>query len=95
MDLDATFRPIVVAGFVIIILVVLPYRLRSQATGETLDRTQEGISTMIAIRLAGLVLWLSVFMFMINPARMAWSSLPLTASLRWSGVGLCGLMAVL
>ena len=97
MDLDATFRPFVVAGFVIIILVVLPYRLRSQATGEKLDRTQEGIPMLIAIRLTGLVLWLSVFVFMINPARMAWATIPLQPSLRWGGaiLGVVAAMAEL
>lgn len=97
MDLDATFRPFVVAGFVIIILVVLPYRLRSRATGEKLDRTQEGIPMLIAIRLAGLVLWLSVFMFMINPARMTWAAIALPPSLRWGGaiLGLVAAMAEL
>ena len=85
MNLDATFRPFVVAGFVIIILIVLPYRLRSQSTGEKLDRTQEGVPMMIAIRGVGILLWLSVFTFIINPARMTWAAIPLPASLRWSG----------
>lgn len=85
MGLDATFRPVVIAGFVIILLVALPYRLRSQATGEQLDRTQEGIPMMVTLRLAGLVLWLSVFTFMVDPARMAWAALPLPQSLRWAG----------
>ena len=40
MDLDATFRPFVVAGFFLIILIALPFRLRSQATGEKLDRSR-------------------------------------------------------
>jgi len=97
MDLDATFRPFVVAGFIIIILIVLPYRLRSQSTGEKLDRTQEGVPMMIAIRVIGILLWLSVFTFMINPARMAWAAMPLPASLRWSGaiLGLVAAMAEL
>ena len=97
MNLDATFRPFVVAGFVIIILIVLPYRLRSQSTGEKLDRTQEGVPMMIAIRVVGVLLWLSVFTFMINPARMAWAGMPLPASLRWSGaiLGLVAAMAEL
>lgn len=85
MGLDATFRPVVIAGFVIIVLIALPYRLRSQATGEQLDRTQEGIPMMVTLRLAGLVLWLSVFTFMVDPARMAWAALPLPQSLRWAG----------
>lgn len=85
MGLDATFRPLVIAGFVIILLIVLPYRLRSQATGEQLDRTQEGIPMMVTLRLTGLVLWLSVFTFMVDPARMAWAAIPLPQSLRWAG----------
>ena len=97
MNLDATFRPFVVAGFVIIILIVLPYRLRSQSTGEKLDRTQEGIPMLVTIRLVGILLWLSVFTFMISPARMAWAAMPLPASLRWSGaiLGLVAAMAEL
>jgi protein-S-isoprenylcysteine O-methyltransferase Ste14 len=97
MNLDATFRPLVVVGFLIIILIVLPYRLRSRATGEKLDRTQEGIAMMITLRVAGIVLWLSVFMFMIDPARMAWASIALPPSLRWGGavLGLVAAMAEL
>ena len=94
VGLDATFRPFVIGGFVIIILIVLPYRLRSQATGEKLDRTQEGIPMLVTIRLAGLVLFLSVFMFMIDPARTAWSAIPLPQSVRWGGV-ILGLVAAM
>lgn len=95
MDLDATFRPVVAVAFFTIIAIALPFRIKSQSTGEKLDRTQEGLFTMIALRLGGLVLWGSVIAFMINPASMAWSSLPLSASLRWSGAGLCVLTAAL
>lgn len=86
MNLDATFRPLVVAGFVVIMLIALPFRVRSQATGEKLDRTQEGMTTMIALRLAGLALWASAIAFMTNPASMAWASVPFPAWLRWTGV---------
>ena len=57
MSLDATFRPYVVAGFLLIILIALPFRIKSQATGEKLDRTQEGMAMLIGLRLAGAVLW--------------------------------------
>ena len=95
MDLDATFRPVVAVAFFTIIAIALPFRIRSQSTGETLDRTQEGMVTMIALRLGGLVLWGGVIAFMINPASMAWASLPLPAAFRGSGVGLCALTAAL
>lgn len=95
MDLDATFRPIVAIAFFTIIGIALPFRIKSQSTGEPLDRTQEGIFTMIALRLGGLLLWGGVIAFMISPRSMAWSSLPLTASVRWTGVALTALTALL
>ena len=94
-NLDATFRPFVVAGFFLVILIALPFRLRSQSTGEKLDRRQEGIGMMIVLRLGGLALWAGVIAFMIDPTLMAWSSIPLPASARWTGVGLTILTAVL
>lgn len=95
MNLDATFRPYVIAGFFLVILIALPFRIRSQATGEKLDRTQEGVAMMIVLRLGGLALWAGVIAFMIDPALMAWSSIPLPAGPRWAGVGLTILTAVL
>ena len=95
MNLDATFRPFVVAGFFLIILIALPFRLKSQATGERLDRTQEGVAMMIVLRLGGLALWAGVIAFMIDPALMAWSSVPLPAVARWTGVALTIVTAML
>ncbi len=95
MNLDATFRPFVVAGFFLIILIALPFRIKSQATREKLDRTQEGVVMMIGLRLAGLALWAGVIAFMIDPTVMAWSSIALPAGARWAGVGLTILTAVL
>jgi protein-S-isoprenylcysteine O-methyltransferase Ste14 len=88
MNLDATFRPFVIAGFWLVIVIALPFRIRSQATGEKLDRTQEGMTMMIVLRLTGLAVWAGVIAFMIDPPLMAWSSLPLPAATRWAGVGL-------
>ena len=94
-DLDATFRPYVVAGFFLVILIAVPFRLKSQTTRETLDRTQEGITMMIVLRLAGLAVWAAVIAFMIDPAMMAWASLPLPAGARWTGAGLAIVTAAL
>jgi protein-S-isoprenylcysteine O-methyltransferase Ste14 len=95
MNLDAAFRPYVIAGFVLVILIALPFRIRSQATRERLDRTQEGLATMVVLRLGGLAVWAGVIAFMIDPALMAWSSFPLPPAARWSGVGLTMLTAAL
>lgn len=95
MNLDATFRPFVVAGFFLIILIALPFRFKSQATRDKLDRTQEGVAMMIVLRLGGLAVWAGVIAFMIDPVSMAWSSVPLPPGARWTGVGLTIVTAVL
>ncbi len=95
MNLDATFRPVVIVAFFTIIAIAVPFRIRSQSTGESLDRRQEGLVTMITLRLWGLLLWGSVIAFMISPASMAWSSPPLSAPARWSGLLICGVTALL
>jgi protein-S-isoprenylcysteine O-methyltransferase Ste14 len=95
MNLDETFRPYVVAGFFLVILIALPFRIKSQATGEKLDRKQEGLAMLIGLRLAGAALWVAAIAYMVNPAAMAWSSLPLPIWLRWTGVALCAITAVL
>jgi protein-S-isoprenylcysteine O-methyltransferase Ste14 len=95
MNLDATFRSIVVVAFFTIIAIALPFRVKSQSTGESLDRTQEGIFTMIALRLSGVLIWGSAIAFMISPASMAWAAMPLPAPVRWSGVAMTALTAVL
>jgi len=94
MNLDATFRPYVIAGFFLVLLIAVPFRIRSQATRERLDRTQEGVAMMIGLRLAGLAVWAAVIAFMIDPALVAWASLPLPAGVRWTGAGMLIVTAV-
>lgn len=91
MNHDATFRPFLVVGFFAVMLIGLPFRIKSQATGEKLDRRQEGLFILVTLRLAGLLLWAGVIAYMIDPAWMAWSSMPLPAWLRWTGVAMSAL----
>jgi protein-S-isoprenylcysteine O-methyltransferase Ste14 len=85
---DQTFRLVLIAGYLLLIPVGLYHRIRSQATGERLDRRQEGLFILIALRLVGLVRAAGLIAYLINPAWMAWSAVPLPAWLRWLGVGL-------
>ena len=60
------------------IAAVLPFgiyhRLRSQATGEKLDRRQEGLFILLTLRPIILVGMIGFLTFVASPARMAWSS---------------------
>jgi protein-S-isoprenylcysteine O-methyltransferase Ste14 len=95
MDPDGAFRPILVVAFLTIVSITLYHRLKSWASREKLDRSQEGLFILATLRPVGLVLWLGVIAYMVNPAWMAWSSVPLPAWLRWTGVALSVLAGAL
>lgn len=82
------FRLILFAGFLIIIPIGLYHRIRSQATGEKLDRRQEGNFILLTLRPVGVAAWGGLIAYMINPSWMAWSSVPLPIWLRWIGIGI-------
>ena len=87
MNDDNMFRLILLAGFVIFMPIGIYHRLRSH-TGEKLDRRQEGLFILITLRLIGAVGMAGFITYLINPASMAWASVPLPVWLRWTGVGL-------
>ena len=85
---DETFRIILIVGAALVLPVAIYYRVKSQATGEELDRRQEGLAILLTLRPVGLAGALGLIAFMVNPASMAWSSLSLPNWLRWIGVAL-------
>src|SRR5262245_26500161 len=86
MNDDQIFQFVLIAGLLVMIPVGLYYRVKSQATGEKLDRRQEGIFILVSLRLLGLAVWIGLLIYMISPTWMAWSSLFLPIWLRWVGV---------
>jgi protein-S-isoprenylcysteine O-methyltransferase Ste14 len=70
------------------------FRLKAdRETGEKISRKVDGSAMMNFIKIGGLILWLSPFVYLINPAWMAWSRIGLPEWARWLGVGL-GLIGV-
>jgi len=63
-------------------------RKADRETGETVSRKADGTAMMTVIRIGGLFLWLSPFVYLINPAWMAWSKIGLPDWVRWLGVGI-------
>ena len=86
---DQIFRIALLIVFATVFPVGVYHRLRSQATREPLDRRQEGLFILATLRPLGLALLSGVIAYVINPASMAWSSIPLPGWLRWAGVGVC------
>src|SRR4029453_1561747 len=95
MPLDDTFQKILLIGLILVLPIALYYRIKAQATREKLDRRQEGLFILATLRPVGLLLWVGIFAYTINPERMAWSAMPLPAWLRGSGVGVLGVAAPL
>lgn len=85
---DQTFRLILAVAMAVFVPVALYHRIRSQASGETLDRRQEGLFILLTLRPCGLAAMGGLVAFVLNPAWMAWAAMPLPAALRWSGVAI-------
>ncbi len=82
---ESVFRSIVIINIALTLPIGLYHRIRSQTTGETLARREEGIFIMIGLRLCGLLGWIALAAYLINPAWMSWSSVALPTWLRWIG----------
>ncbi len=84
---DQIFRLVLIAGFAIIMPAGVYFRVKSQATRESLDRRQEGLFVLATLRPLGIASMLGLITYMIDPASMAWSAVSLPAWVRWLGVG--------
>ena len=96
MNRDLSLRATLIVVTILIFPIGICYRLKSRATREKLYRSQEGLFILATLRPVGIALWVETIIWMIDPARIAWSSVPLPAWLRWTGVGVlalaCGLL---
>ncbi|OGG43929.1 MAG: hypothetical protein A3F84_18905 [Candidatus Handelsmanbacteria bacterium RIFCSPLOWO2_12_FULL_64_10] len=87
MNDEQTFRIVLIVASLVVFPIVLWHRLRSQATGERLDRRQEGLFILLTLRPIGVAGMLGLIAYLVNPSWMAWSAAPLPERLRWTGVG--------
>ena len=70
------------------------FRIKAdKASGGKVSRKVDGNTMMTVIKLGGLILWLSPFVYLINPIWMRWSKIGMPLSIRWVGVGL-GILCV-
>jgi protein-S-isoprenylcysteine O-methyltransferase Ste14 len=86
MNHDQTLRAVLIVVFLVVLPIGVYHRVRSQSTREKLDRRQEGLLILATLRPVGAVFWVGLIAWMINPAWMAWSAMPLPVWGRWLGV---------
>jgi len=86
MNHDQTFVLVLRVGWLTLLPIIAFHRIRSQMTGEKLDRRQEGALILLTLRPAGIAHMVGVVTYMVDPSRMAWSSMPIPLWLRWAGV---------
>jgi protein-S-isoprenylcysteine O-methyltransferase Ste14 len=95
MPNENPFRIALVVVIVLTMVVTVYHRLQAAKSGEKISHKDEGYLFATVLRLAGLVLWISTFGYLIFPAYFQWASMPLPVWLRWFGVvtgALCSLL---
>jgi protein-S-isoprenylcysteine O-methyltransferase Ste14 len=95
MNHDQTFRAVLIVVFLVVLPIGVYHRVRSQSTREKLDRRQEGLFILATLRPLGAVFWVGLIAWMINPAWMAWSAMPLPVWGRWVGATVLGVAGAL
>ena len=64
------------------------FRIKAdKQTGEKISRKVDGSAMMNIIKFGGLILWLSPFVYLINPQWMAWAKIGLPEWVRVLGIG--------
>ena len=87
MNDDEIFRLILILGLLTVCPIGIYHRLKSQASGERLDRRQEGLFILLTLRPIGFAGILGLLAYVLHPPWMSWSQVGLPLWLRWSGVG--------
>jgi hypothetical protein len=74
---ETSFRIALVVVILITIAIGIPHRMKAAASGEVISHKEEGLLFAATLRIAGLLLWLSTFAYLVFPASISWASIPL------------------
>jgi protein-S-isoprenylcysteine O-methyltransferase Ste14 len=94
MNADDTFRHVLWACLLVLLCIGLFHRIKAR-TGEPLDRRQEGLFTLIALRILALANLICVGAYLFKASSVDLGAVPLPLWLRWLGVGLWCLTCLL
>jgi protein-S-isoprenylcysteine O-methyltransferase Ste14 len=91
----ATEGPYRLAFAVIVVAtgMIAGYHRWKAKSGEPISHQDEGCLFAVVLRSLGLVVWLSVLVYLLWPESMHWAQLPLSPAMRWSGAAM-GAVAV-
>jgi protein-S-isoprenylcysteine O-methyltransferase Ste14 len=89
------FRLVLSFEMVVLLPIMALYQFKAHTPGDSLDRRQEGIFILVALRLLGFACFDGFLAFLINPALWNWSTLPLPFWSRLVGVGVIASAGVL
>ena len=96
MEQDRLFRWLFIVIFVATFSISAYFRRKARRSGEVIPRVREGKLSLLLRLLFATPIYLSFFVYMVNPDWLAWSSLPLPTWLRWLGVAVgFGMLPVL
>jgi len=87
------FRWLALVSVICVFAISAYHRRVARKTGETIARRREGLLFGVLRAVFALPLFAGVVAYLIDPAWMAWASLPLPEWIRWCGVAL-GLLAI-
>jgi protein-S-isoprenylcysteine O-methyltransferase Ste14 len=90
MSDDFTLRVVVVVELLLLFPMTAYHRIKAR-TDEKLDRRQEGLFILSTMRPMAGAFFTGAAAYLVNPALMAWSSMPLPMWARWSGTGVLAL----
>ncbi len=85
---DNIFRVLAVIIFLLGAGISGYHRRKADREAGKVSLKEEGLAMTVTLRIFGLIIWASVFAWMLNPAWMAWSRIDLPEGMRWLGVAL-------
>ena len=95
MSDNDTLRWWLLGGLLVAFSIIAYHRIRAHRSEDQLERRQEGLFILLTLRPVGFLFFISLSLYLSNPARMAWSAVALPVWMRWSGVAMVGATSAL
>jgi len=86
MSTDQQFRVAVLGVISLATMIAVYHRTRAAAGSPPVSRQHESLLLGAALRIGGLVLWLTTFAYLVAPALVQFASTLLPTAVRWGGV---------